>query len=278
MKKYLMFLLMMLLIPATLALEPETYFVTSEISEDTVLEEVEIVGYVEILESFQLTLPLNVKDVQVLFNANKIECELEERLGLNILTCSVEPYTGTYFIKLNYQYRPINLDGEILFRTTHKPEAENFIFIAKLSEDYQVPLDELEDLISPPPTSKYTESGRQIFAWKLDNLETFEATIVAKSVSQFKAAPLIAFLIALIIVLAFFKFRKKKISPKFTEPEQKIVEALKKQKKAIKQKELQRLTGFSKARLSRMLNNLEEREVIQKKPWGRTNLIELKRK
>lgn len=274
-KKYLMFLLVMLLIPTTLALEPETYFVTSEIAEETVLEEVEIVGEAEDLESFQLTLPLNIKDIQVLFNADEIDCELEERLGLNILTCSIEPYTGTYFIKLNYQYHPINLDGEILFRTIHKPQATNFIFIAKLSEEYQVPSDEF---VSPQPTSKYTESDRQIFAWKLDDLETFEATIVAKSVSKFRAAPLIAFLIVILVVLAFFKFKKKKISPKFTEPEQKIVDALKNQKKAIKQKELQRLTGFSKARLSRMLNNLEEREVIQKTPWGRTNLIELKRK
>jgi len=265
------------IIPHTLALEPETYFVTSEITKAQIKEEVEIVGKTENLEDFQLKLPLYLKDLQVSFNTEALDCGLQEHLHFNILTCPIEQYKGTYFIKLAYNYRPIDLDDELLIRTIHEPHSKNFVFIAKLSENYNVPAD-IIDFVSPAPTSRYTEGNRQILYWKLDDIELFEASIIAKSTQKINITSLIiAILLALTIAL-FIKFRKKAISPQFIESEQTIVDALKKQKKPIKQKELQKLTNFSKARLSRLLNNLEKREVVQKKPWGRTNLIELKRK
>ncbi|MFQ6051290.1 MAG: helix-turn-helix transcriptional regulator [Candidatus Hydrothermarchaeota archaeon] len=46
-------------------------------------------------------------------------------------------------------------------------------------------------------------------------------------------------------------------------------------KKEITQKDLQETTGFSKAKLSRLIAELEVRGLIRKKRWGKTNLIYL---
>ena len=47
-------------------------------------------------------------------------------------------------------------------------------------------------------------------------------------------------------------------------------------KKELWQKQLQLKTEFSKAKLSRVIRNLEARNIIQKTPYGNTNKIKLK--
>ena len=278
-KKCLVLLTALFLIPTGLALESEAYFVTSEIS-DEVLEEVEIVGDLIETNRIELKLPLHIKKVNVMFNGDELACNLKEELGYNLLICSIEEYTGSYFLKITYMYEPLDLDGRLFFKTIHEPQADDFILIAKLSDSYEVPEDEITSLVTPQFTDSYIERGGQVFVWKLEDLESFEATIVASPVAGSTNDILLGFfiLIGAGIMLFIYVFKKKHVLPKFIEPEQKVVDALKGQKKPIKQKDIQRITGFSKARLSRILKNLEDRDVIKKIPWGRTNLIELKRK
>jgi predicted transcriptional regulator len=268
-----------LITPIGLALESDIYFVTSEVSISEVIEEVEIVGKTEQLDLIELKLPLHVGELDVMFNAEELECSLKEEIGYTLLRCPVDSHTGSYFLKLTYVYEPLSLDGRLFFKTLHEPQTKSFVSVVKLGKDYQVPADDIGSLVSPQPSNSYLERGRQVFVWKLEDVDGFEATIVANSLVSYRNIFLGAFVfVALAILLVFFKIRRKKVSPKLIESEQVIVDVLKQQKKSIKQKELQRKTGFSKARLSRILNNLEERGVISKTPWGRTNLIELKRK
>lgn len=61
------------------------------------------------------------------------------------------------------------------------------------------------------------------------------------------------------------------------ESEKTIINELKNAEKSqLWQKQLQTGTGFSKAKLSRVLRNLEVRNLIQKIPYGNTNKIKLK--
>jgi len=59
--------------------------------------------------------------------------------------------------------------------------------------------------------------------------------------------------------------------------EKKIIEELKKaDRNELWQKQIQNSTGFSKAKLSRLIRNLESRNLIVKIPFGNTNKIKLK--
>ena len=45
----------------------------------------------------------------------------------------------------------------------------------------------------------------------------------------------------------------------------------------IKQKKLSSITGFSKAKITKILTNLEKKELIEREPMGRTFVIILKK-
>jgi uncharacterized membrane protein len=59
------------------------------------------------------------------------------------------------------------------------------------------------------------------------------------------------------------------------ESEQKVVDFLRTKGEAW-QKQIQLSTGFSKAKVSRVVRNLEARGVVSKTPYGNTNKVALK--
>lgn len=78
---------------------------------------------------------------------------------------------------------------------------------------------------------------------------------------------------------------KPKIKEKFSsikynyllDTEKKIIEELKKaDRNELWQKQLQSFTGFSKAKISRLIRNLESRGLVYRIPFGNTNKIRLK--
>ncbi len=59
--------------------------------------------------------------------------------------------------------------------------------------------------------------------------------------------------------------------------EKKVIDALKQaERNELWQKQIQNLTGFSKAKVSRLINNLEQRNLVRKINFGNTNKIRLK--
>lgn len=66
----------------------------------------------------------------------------------------------------------------------------------------------------------------------------------------------------------------KNVTVGLTEDENTVVELLKSGQ--LKQREIQKKTGFSKAKLSRLLAEMEQRKLIAKESKGRTNVIRLK--
>lgn len=59
--------------------------------------------------------------------------------------------------------------------------------------------------------------------------------------------------------------------------EKKVIEELKKaDRNEMWQKQIQNITGYSKAKVSRLVRNLESRNLVKKIPFGNTNKIRLK--
>ena len=64
--------------------------------------------------------------------------------------------------------------------------------------------------------------------------------------------------------------------PILTDNERKVMEIILDSKKPIDQREVVRKTDFSKSKVSRIVQNLTERKIIEKIPKGRTNILKLK--
>lgn len=139
------------------------------------------------------------------------------------------------------------------------------------------------------PMGYQIESDGQIISlvWKFGSVKKGEYVPVFVNLEaingEFNWWTIFAFLIVLIFV-AGFAFYYKKIFKKgknnyehLLDAEKKVIGELKKaDRNELWQKQLQISTDFSKAKLSRLIRNLESRGLIKKVPYGNTNKISLK--
>jgi hypothetical protein len=78
--------------------------------------------------------------------------------------------------------------------------------------------------------------------------------------------------IALLFQWKVDKIQLDKVIGILPEDERKILKVII-EKKTIPQTELKYLSGLSKVKVSRVVSKLEQRKIIEKKPYGNTNLI-----
>jgi uncharacterized membrane protein len=137
--------------------------------------------------------------------------------------------------------------------------------------------------------------------WELTNVKKEDAFAIFVSLentnksNSFTLIVFIVFFALLIIILFVFFNRKNKYFKKqikkskkekstssgdydyLLDTEKRIIEYLKKaNRNELWQKQLQVSTGFSKAKISRLIRNLESRGLVKKIPFGNTNKIRLR--
>ena len=208
-----------------------------------------------------------------------IKVNSAENLSIKYITKSMGDKSGNkfYFTSRNYLDMPQKIKLVL-------PES------AVLSEN---------GLLFPEP-DLISSDGRSIIL----NWENYNEKQIIVDYEFVKKKNFIFYILILIIVLAFISYlifqrkilkkkiqklkgrakRNKKIKSKseiieehLVESEKIIINELKKaEKNQLWQKQLQTQTGFSKAKLSRTIRNLESRNLIQKIPMGNTNKIKLK--
>ncbi|MBW6461483.1 MAG: winged helix-turn-helix transcriptional regulator [DPANN group archaeon] len=134
-----------------------------------------------------------------------------------------------------------------------------------------------------------TDDGRHItVTWSVDEPELgsdYSYKVFYEKVVEIYANrwfyPVVAFLSILLVLLSFmlFKFKKarkiKTVLSVLHDSERKVIEILMANEGKCDQRQLVKETGFSKAKMSRMMLDLEERGLITKTRRGRTNIIEL---
>jgi len=142
------------------------------------------------------------------------------------------------------------------------------------------------------PTNYLLETDGQAISlvWNFENITKDSSLAFFVSIKNTNSNSVWIIILGIIIVLVlilvawFFYSRKGKVkssSSKFEqhllESEKKVISELKKaDRNELWQKQLQLATGFSKAKLSRVIRNLESRDLIKKIPMGNTNKICLK--
>jgi uncharacterized membrane protein len=164
----------------------------------------------------------------------------------------------------------------------------------------------LEDYEAYPAGYSIDSDGKTIsLIWAINNVQknqVFAIFIKLEDTSRFGFGSILfmGLIILVFLISSYFIYKKfrlsktikpqkkkvktaKKISLKETkydyllDTEKKVIEELKKaDRNELWQKQIQNSTGFSKAKVSRLVRNLESRGLISKIPFGNTNKIRLK--
>ena len=202
------------------------------------------------------------------------------------------------------------LDTEIIdnsgnnYYFTYKvtPKVDNNISIRMfLSEGFGVS----ESDIYPKNFNLETDGHKIIVIWHFDNLLDSKDIPLFVKFSSPNNLPItikiiiviIALLLIVALVILFLKYGKaieakknkkdkglkankvkiKDFTSYLSDGEKIVVELLRKNDKEMWQKDIQRDGNFSKARLSRIIRNLEAKSIINRTPIGNTNKIKLKK-
>ena len=141
-----------------------------------------------------------------------------------------------------------------------------------------------------PTDYKIETDGKRInLIWEFENVKKEHDIAIFVSIKDTGSRSFFLYLIliaviSILIVVGFYFFRKlknKKVNKglfekHLIESEKKVIEELKKaDRNEMWQKQIQTSTGFSKAKLSRVIRNLEARKLVRKIPMGNTNKISL---
>ncbi|MDD5181749.1 MAG: helix-turn-helix domain-containing protein [Candidatus Nanoarchaeia archaeon] len=169
-----------------------------------------------------------------------------------------------------------------------QPIPENtqlFGFTIMLPQGYFVSELDKESLAVPEPDSMLSDGKRIILNWeKTSPSEDFEAFVTYEQASRgvsiltilIPALIILSAIAAVIIIVLQFKKREKKIVTVGLSSDEKKIYEFVREKGEVNQKDVQNALEFSKPRLSRLIRNLEESGLIEKKPLGRTNILKTK--
>ena len=81
-------------------------------------------------------------------------------------------------------------------------------------------------------------------------------------------------------IMLFMFLRKRSmidILPILTDSERRVMEILLREKKGVDQRKIVKETEFSKAKISRVIQDLSDRGLVERTRKGRTNIINVKR-
>ena len=256
-------------------------------------------------KNINFSLMPRVSNLKVSLDDVELECEAYEKIRKTDVLCFFEEsVSGEHFIQIIFDssYPLIDLkDDQLLFSSNYDSiyTTKDFIFILKLPLGYGISKEkDLSFYINPEADEIYSDGQRIILKWQKEQLdEKFDVSVISEQIIK-PSNWLMIFLIfvLIIILLIFFIFFRKKIKQKKTkfvkkkkkqkseiidehliESEKIVISELRNaDKKELWQKQLKLKTEFSKAKLSRVIKNLEARKIIQKIPFGKTNKIKLK--
>ncbi len=224
----------------------------------------------------------------------------EKEININIPKDAISIYSNVNYTKDGEIISIIGKDVKISYISNYLIEKANndYFFINKyISPDtlnnlkVRLILKEgfiVDDKDIFPKDYKIETDGKKIsIVWNFKDIGKDESLALFVKFNNTSSSKIYTLWIALVIVLAviiygvYFFYKRNKKSKKFEkhliDSEKKVIEELKKADRGeMWQKQLQLKTGFSKAKLSRVIRNLESRNLISKIPFGNTNKIGLK--
>lgn len=255
------------------------YTITVDISEGRVHEKIDITledyGSLDIFE-YSFLYPL--ENLHVYDNRGNINHEIRADVLLCYLNLrGSQPYTFTIEFDTSGYISPVK-EGKWVF----SPIFQFSVPVRNFSIEITVPSEmAVVSPIYPTPTSFYSYKETLVVKWKKESLEEGEEFLVLLGYKPVTSSASQQYFIYYLFGAAFLCFvtglylgRRAKPTPEFVVADERVVlDAIRKEGGKIIQSELVKTTGFSKAKVSKILSELEERKIIRKEKYKRTNLI-----
>jgi uncharacterized membrane protein len=175
-----------------------------------------------------------------------------------------------------------------IMTTTHSILAniKNFELAIALPEGYVL----AKEGVSPEPRNKISDGRRVILLWDMEEPISselrgeFKVIVLYERIgwypSIYQLGTLFLILLGAVLLFRYARKGRKEVYEKIDilkEDEQAILKIVA-EIEGIEQRKIQEITGFSKAKVSKILSELEKREVIRKEQVGRKNKIFLTKK
>jgi uncharacterized membrane protein len=242
------------------------------------------------------------RDVEVVSGEERLKFSVEKRGERSYIVAFLpEPLKFGDTYEITYRYTLDNVverhEKIYILSITHSlfANVKNFEFTVALPPGYGV----VDNRVSPE--SEPTSDGRRvILKWELHEpippeFKDFRVIVIYENLFEARNYIYIALLIiaAAIILFLTYKYlkakgisvrllldRKKRLEEKIEilkEDEQKIMKLII-ENEGIDQRDIVKITGFSKTKVSKILSELEKRGAIRKEQVGRRNKIYLAKK
>jgi predicted transcriptional regulator len=293
MARLLVFLAIILAVSPVFGAGPIKYIeynVDIEVLQNQKVSEVIELVFPESVDSFNYYFLYPVSALSIFGDGAPIDCELgREVLGSQVICSNINAskielhydYSGNIQQKQDY----FMLSGRYIFSTP----TDMFRLTVTLPPGYIIAEEGLDEVglmsYNPDNAIRGTDGRRITLTWErkpsLGDIFSFSVTYEQAFGPQNPFGRLgwaVAFAVFALMVIIFVYYRRKPALKEYqlNKDERKILDALLKEDK-ISQRKICRDTGFSKAHVSRIAKNLEERGIIERKKKGRSYEVRLKK-
>lgn len=256
-----------------------------------------VMVFTEPIDTFEMTFPFSIRDFNASSTAGKVVCVNQVGTG-SIISCKIAQLEGRKTFEITFQSRDmvksVSTKNVFVGDFSIRIPAKDVFVAVRLPEGMVLQQDVIGGPTIPSVRSVNTDGRRITVVWRLTDVEAlnplsfqvaYEASIDA---SQFITNPLSLRWIALagILVvggLGFLYFRRRKktqevIFSVLDDYEKRVIDSIEKAGGTINQKKVVIDTNLSKAKVSRVIQKLAERGLLDVERRGRTNIVRFLKK
>lgn len=132
--------------------------------------------------------------------------------------------------------------------------------------------------VSPEPDAVETDGERITFTWE-PGAQPIDIIVIYEGPGEgWRNTTIIVLVLGVVIAGLYWRQRRKRYARMdyvLGSEEKRLVELLREEERT--QKELCKLTGFSKSKMSKVVRKLEEKRIIEKEPYFKTNKIRIEK-
>lgn len=278
------------------ALNLDYYGIESRIQEDTTVSNVVTLTMDQNITNFEYNMKYRAMNINYESDQSPIDCQTKVT-DTTLISCSfINPRPG---VKANIRitFEAIGLvekkndDYQFSNFVSIDANAKRFFNVIYLPTSSSLATDVSNESFSPR-NGKTLSDGKHIMVyWDKENVEAgddlyFSATYrtaTANMMGVYGVGIMVVIAVVIIASLGMYYVRSvrrqdsvKVVMPLLKMDEKMIVDILRKHGDSVNQKIIVRESDFSKAKVSRIIADLKEREVVEVESMGRTNRITLK--
>ncbi len=245
-------------------------------------------------EEFIFTIKGRIENLAAKTIGESIDCK-EKISGITLVSCKLNLTKDRRTIEVYFETEDFvkSLDSKFIFTADLSlgEEISSAFVSVKLPEGMALISEDIPGRILPENSSILSDGRHIIITWKMDEISKTQPLIfqvIYEPISQqaffIPTFYLISFSIGIFIIsfLIFYFFYLKKpkelVLSVLDDFEKKVLNCIIEAGGEVKQKRIVNETNLSKAKVSRIVKNLEKRGLIEVKRLGRTNLLKLVKK